>query len=221
MKKLYFSVVVFLMAFFMTGCIDTEVFAYSNKEDIVMETSFCEKMARIEITDTYTKNDMKYYVFETDISGDDTFTLSEEEYDKYIGLGNDAVDCTVYKLTCHSDVFSYNYHFGLPNGKLHDDCQVLWDLVSASENIRSYGSVVFGNDYIHIYRTSGMEFNYGDCILRCTCDNDRADVTVDVEISHYSFAGDTEFAKEDIDQYKEVLNNLYLELVGLCRDAIE
>ena len=66
--------------------------------------------ARICIEDTYTKAGVKYYVITTDGSGFSRFILSEDEYGEYIGLGNDAVDCTIYTLYCASDIYK-DYYF--------------------------------------------------------------------------------------------------------------
>ena len=69
-------------------------------------TSKENAMARITIDDSYKKAGVKYYEFYTDLTYNKKFTLSEEEYDKYIGAGNDAVDSTIYSLDAKTVILS-------------------------------------------------------------------------------------------------------------------
>lgn len=80
-----------------------EMVAYSGKDDMNFVHTAEKKLARVNIVDSYTKNGVKYLSFTTNVSGERRFLMTEDEYDKHFGKGNDAVDCTIWSLTEESD----------------------------------------------------------------------------------------------------------------------
>lgn len=174
---------------------------YENKDNITTKLSERHETARINITDTYTKSGIKYYIFTTDVSRNRTFTCSEEEYDKYIGLGNNAVDCTIYTLYCASDIYK-DYYFLEDIGHLE-----------ATENTKDYSfhSDILCSPY-YIDSAYGKCFAYGDFCL--DVENEEGWIiknstwTTEMRIQKYSFLGDTEFSEEELEKYKDLMDKV-------------
>ena len=81
---------------------------YKNTENIEVSTANSKETLRISIADTYTRDNVKYYVIETDEPEHPQFTLTETEYDKYIGV-NDIIDSQVYRLQLDSTICTGKY----------------------------------------------------------------------------------------------------------------
>lgn len=96
MKK--YIILMLLLMFFVTGCGNKKFDLYQGSQDIKITRKSDSGTARINISDTYKKGGEKYFIFSTDITGEQEFTLSEKKYDEYIGNGNDAVDYTSYNM---------------------------------------------------------------------------------------------------------------------------
>lgn len=223
MKKIWLSAIVLLLMFCLTGCGMEVVSAYTDLADIKTEVDSYDKMARIEIIDTYTKAGVKYYVFTTDISQNKKFTLSEAEYDKYIGLGNNAVDCTVYNLNCYSNVFLYKY-FLFPDMDLYN-YQSLWDIEDRIEHVNFSGYV--NENSVYVYTAYDLVFEHGDYRITCGEDDDYREgdgrikvVTTELDLNRYSFAGELAFSEEEINKYLQIMNDLNTEMVTQCNEAI-
>lgn len=120
----------------LTGC---EKLTYSITEhnpDIVCEIECYDALAKITVKDTYTLSGEKYYSLYFTLNKpitDDTpaffigtervysyddfyynsplFDISESEYERYFGLGNDAFTTTVYQATCKNTLLKYDTHF--------------------------------------------------------------------------------------------------------------
>lgn len=82
---------------------------------ISCEIKTYQAFARIDIKDSYTLDGETYYILSFkafDTNSNDTlykspqFKLSESEYDKYFGTGNDAFNTTIYELNCETTIYS-------------------------------------------------------------------------------------------------------------------
>lgn len=238
-KSFIFGAAIFVLAVFIT-CIllllalrdrsHNEKVVFANKEDIQTEITSCSQIARIHINGTYKKNDVKYYIFTTDISGDREFTLSEYEYDKYIGLDNNAVDCTVYTVSCYSDVYSLKnppFDFiknstdlqNMLNNIVNVSCDTSYKVDNGKDVFHDF---VFGSvkEYkAHINYADGMYFkNFIITVKRSINSSNRTDISCQTMVSRYSFMGENEFSKEEINQYIETMENLNTEIVKYCRE---
>lgn len=208
MKKYILMVVTLVSLLVLAGCNDKETYTYSSKEDIQVEAYSVDKLARITIADTYKKNDVTYYVIQTDVSGDREWTLTEAEYDEIIGLGNDAIDCTVHYLKCNSKIISQSYHS-------------LWGSVLDIELSKVLSE--FDVKY-HTFPSTGiksiydMKFNSGEYYIDTTQTAEEELVKSKLTLKRYSFVGESAFTEEEIDAYVEFMHKINSETVKRLLD---
>lgn len=126
--------IIILVTFFINGCgMQTYNISQIASPDISCSSRSYDTIAHITINDTYTLNGQKYYTifFELDkpktedtsylMVGDfklysyediayqsPAFDISEEEYEKYFGIENDAFYTTVYELHCEAPILEYS-----------------------------------------------------------------------------------------------------------------
>lgn len=211
--------------FMMTGCCDKEIYNFKDDPNIKAEHTSEEEMARITIKDSYTKSNIKYYIFTTNVSGTSRFTLSEEDYDKFIGIGNDAVDCTVYSLKLQSEISEYRY-LGFPKGglpcsgseragydllDLMDDTSSIVESGSGIDEILSPSSSRY---FIYTaYDGEGSEVDFTTHnqeykIFVSSKSSKQEQICSRMELYHYSFIGEEDFTKDEIDKYNDVMTTV-------------
>ena len=193
-----------------------------SKDTIMINHEATEKMARITIKDEYVKNGIKYYIFTTDISGMTKFTMKESEYDEYIGLGNNAVDCTVYTLDIELPIYEYsNYTFfsKLPD-EIHGSVR-LAKILNNTEHI-SVGvqATIFSESKAYVKNAYDTEFytnQYKISVQKIESSweflhNNRV-INQEIHLKRYSFANETDFSEEEIDNYCKIAENLKADVV--------
>lgn len=200
------------------GYMSKEVTAYSNEDDLKIEHTKESKLARIHIVDSYTKGGEKYIVFKTDVSGWHQFTMSEQEYDKYIGLGNDAVDCTIWQLTADNVIYEEKYiqHKGIKRKDIEngigksDISDILWH--------HNCGE----NSCIVVDRAYGKRFQEGTYYIDVLCGvqkgtNYYSYIKNNLRVKRLSFLGKTDFSEDEIKEYKAALDKTGKKIVNICR----
>jgi hypothetical protein len=210
-----------LMICLLTGCRDKVKNKYSSLDDLDIEVYEENVMARIKITDSYTKDNIKYFIFTTNVSGERKFTLSEEEYDKFIGLNNDAVDCTIWHIKSNEDIFQDKYKT-VANGNL--TCYNLKNYLD--ENIPGFGSYSYyvGYSYpIGIESACDLKFKYSDyCIDMNDYENEETVyVRSNIDICRYSFLGEKGYTDKEVQEYKEVIDKVSKETADACEMLIK
>ena len=185
-----------------------------EKEKPDIERVSEQKTARISLIDTYQKQGVKYYVFKTDISGAIEFVLSEEEYDKYIGIGNDAVDCTVYKIFYKSLIFR-------KIDLLIKDEYTLENFLEKMKMLKGIEAEKnpFDDKEISITRTNGKCFNYDE--YNIFIENSRGLnschwIYSELSISKYSFMGEVDFTPKEVEEYQKTINWTDVHIKRLC-----
>lgn len=176
-----------------------------------------QKTARIHLVDTYKKQGVKYYVFKTDISGTAKFVLSEEDYGKHIGIGNDAVDCTVYKLFYKSPIFQktdllIKREYTLE--KLLEEMKVLQG-IEVEKN-------PFDDKKISVIYTNGKWFDYDEYSIFMVDSrfNKCHEIYSEFSISRYSFIGETDFTQKEVTEYQEIISWTNERIENLCERAL-
>lgn len=177
-----FIIITVIVMFLTFQIIGTVTFIPSDEMAVVSETNETKELARLKIKDTYKKDGMRYYIFRSDISEDREFILSEEEWNKYIGYGNDAVDCNVYTLTMQGNIGTIK---GFPNP--------------------SYTKQVYGIDDSEM--TDGLDDGARiNIIVEATDDRTLYKQTFDaygrILIKRYSFVGEKDFSEKEIEEVK-------------------
>lgn len=210
-----------LMICLLTGCRDKVKNKYSSLDDLDIEVYEENVMARITITDLYTKDNIKYFIFTTNVLGERKFTLSEEEYDKFIGLNNDAVDCTIWHIKSNEDIFQDKYKT-VANGNL--TCYNLKNHLD--ENIPGLSSYFYyiGYSYpIGIESACDLEFKYSDyCIDMNDYENEETVyVRSNIDICRYSFLGEKGYTDKEVQEYKEVIDKVSKETADACEMLIK
>ena len=202
-----------------TGCGKKKVTTFMDSNTINVEHTSEKEMARINIEDSYTKDSVRYYVITSDVSGTAKFTLSEDDYDKYIGLENDAVDCTIYNLELQSDVCEYKYN-PLFTKDLPYNTYTMCDFMDAVPKIidgKMYcaaDSIFWDEDY-YILKTSDSNGNevcfdlnsqfYSMHISSFPGQRRHKQISSKMELKRYSFAGEKDFSEDEICTYKDVM----------------
>lgn len=205
MKK-YILTLAMLMLLCLAGCNSEELnHVYSDKDDIQVEHSANDTLARITIVDTYRKNDVTYHIVKTSVSGDKEWTFSEAEYDELFGLGNDAIDCTVYKLKCTSTIHS-KYFSTIIKAASHTKLgRINYD----SEDISWHHGIPTTDN---IKKAYGTNFDYGDFYVYAGHSNTKEYIGSTLTLKRYSFAGESDFTEEEINAYVEVMHRVNVEL---------
>lgn len=227
-----FLIIVFVWAFlagvlkfFMRlGCFCKEVTAYSGKEDLKFVHTAESKLARVNIVDSYTKNGVKYLSFTTSVSGERTFLMSEDEYDKHFGKGNDAVDCTIWSLTERNVIYREKYYFysGIKTK----------DVKAAIYKLCEPGDMEFRTPYNHLREIkvmvgNGVKFDDGDYDIQAHFGVPWVDdmmswkyfcsVANDFSKQRYSFLGESDFTTEEIEENKKAIDKVESDIVDICR----
>ena len=209
MKKYVFVLLSLIMATFLTGCNTKITDEYESVEDISVEHNSSNEMARITIKDEYTKDSIKYFVFTTNVSGDKKFTLSEADYDKYIGIGNNAVDCTIYNLKLNTTLLNYDGliipNSALPTGS--NDYQTLWDTIDKIDNVDANYPAI---PSFYISSAYGTDFTYGEYQIYVPYKSKT--MNEEINLRRCSFAGESDFTEEEIDDYKQIMDKVSLTI---------
>lgn len=201
-----------------------EMVAYSGKEDMNFVHTEESKLARVNIVDSYTKNGVKYLSFTTSVSGERTFLMSEDEYDKHFGKGNDAVDCTIWSLTERNVIYREKYYFysGIKTK----------DVKAAIYKRREPGDMEFRTPYNHLREINvmvgnGVKFDDGDYNIQAHFGMPWVEdmgswkyfcsVTNDFSKQRYSFLGESDFTAEEIEEYKKAIDRVESDIVDICR----
>lgn len=216
MKKYVFVLLTLIITTFLTGCSTKITDEYRGIEDINVEHDFNNKTARITIKDEYTKDNVKYFVFTTDISDDKKFTLSEADYDKYIGNGNDAVDCTIYSLNLNTTLLNYDGLI-IPNSALpgsSNDYQTLWNTIDKIDNVDANYPAI---PSFYISSAYGTEFLCGEYAIEVPYKTKT--INEEISLCRYSFAGETDFTEEEIDEYKQIMDKVSLDYLSVVNDS--
>ena len=201
-----------------------EITAYSGKEDFYLAHTAESKLARVNIVDSYTKNGVKYLSFTTNVSGERTFLMSEDEYDKHFGKGNDAVDCTIWSLTEMNVIYREKYYF-YSGIKTKDVKAALYKLCEP-------GDMEFRTPYNHLREIkvmvgNGVKFDDGDYDIQAHFGEPWVEdmvswkyfcsVADDFSKQRYSFLGESDFTTEEIEEYKKAIDRVESEIVNICR----
>lgn len=201
-----------------------EITAYSGKEDLNFVHTKENKLARVNIVDSYTKNGVKYLSFTTSVSGERTFLMSEDEYDKHFGKGNDAVDCTIWSLTERNTIYREKYCFysGIKTK----------DVKAAMYKLRELGGMEFRIPYNHLREikvmvANGVKFDDGDYNIQAVFEEPLYDdmmseryfssVANAFSKQRYSFLGESDFTAEEIEEYKKAIDRVESDIVEICR----
>lgn len=218
-KNLTLLLILCTCIFLFTGCSDKEEYSYASA-DIVMEHTSNSGVARINITDQYTKAGKKYYIFTTDKTNEIYFILSEEEYDKYIGMGNDAVDYTAYTLNFDAPIVKYSYLFipknGLPvfhgsygTALSSSDLKALITQMDATK-------YTFDESYNIIF-DPGMSKYDSFYIYASEYEHNKCKIGSHLEMQRFSFLGQNDFTEDDINNYYEIMNQTNLDFLSILK----
>ena len=213
----------------------------SKKDTLKFQTTEKNVEARITIKDTYTKNNITYRTFTTDVTEYKEFTLSEAEYDEFIGLNNNVLDCTIWSLSCDTDIYKYQYIRNGENGyfanrgpyailDIMTDSDITFSEIDKKINERKYSffSSIYDNrrnESVYIESVDGQDFSKEQYFIKykskgkglyCNGIVKRSFLT-----ERYSFIGDHAFSKEDIAAYKKVITHGDKEMVEACRSLLE
>lgn len=195
---------------------------YSASE---ITTSKENAMARITIDDSYKKAGVKYYEFFTDLTYNKKFILSEEEYDKYIGTGNDAVDSTIYSLDAKTVILSteeMSFTERLKYGSFRD----LRNSIESIDGIELYPKDPF--EYAHaptqelsISHAFGQNFDRGEFTVNATFTKNSVlyeDVFISVNLNkkRYSFVGESDFSASEIAEDQDVYEKIISKVAEIC-----
>lgn len=192
-----------------------QVYSYQDTSDISVHHDADSGLARITIKDSYSKAGTAYYIFTTDVTGDTEYTFSEEQYDATFGLSNDAIDCQIYTLTLEAPVLQYKPNFcrlsplnyfgseDLPEYGPYADAT----LTGSPSFVFLYNGVVNSDDYWERYFQRDVskevsvinEYPGSGSIYSLSCK---------MKLTRYSFLGEEDFTEEEIESYKEELDEL-------------
>ena len=201
---------------------DKRVYAYSDnsRNDISVECTTNTELARITIVDDYVLAGETYYIFKTNVSGNEKFTLSESDYIKYIGEGNNAVECTIYKLSLVSDVYSYKYNL-FSDMDLYSNSDIA-EILSENENI---SFVMTDETYAFPYIKNAYNYKFEDMdsftYAICKSDDYTKSVISKMELYQYSFVGDDGFSNNEINEYVEIMHNTNIGVAKKCIELIK
>lgn len=131
------------------------------------------------------------------------FTFFEEEYDKYIGLENDAFDCKIYNLTLTSDVIEYS-HTVAGKSDLHKINMKYLSEYAKECNLDYYiyEEQYLDEKYIHISLNNVTV----DVCLKHGKNEDN--LSTSIQLTRYSFIGDKDFSEDEIDKYIEIMDEI-------------
>lgn len=220
-KGMLMLFVFFVCSFFCINLYRLKSRVISNS-DIVVEHDSIEQMARITIKDQFTKDGIKYFVFTTDVSDNKEFTMSEIEYDKYIGLGNDAVDCTIYKLNLEMPIYEYKTAIGSNLPSKYYEADKLWDIFDKINDVQTYGLTVANDSTIYIKNTCKTNFDMYNYKVFVHTEKSNSiligdDCTLNekMTLKRYSFIGESDFSEEEISDYCEIMKNVKTNIVNI------
>lgn len=191
-----------------------QVYSYQDTSDISVSHDADSKLARITIKDSYSMSGTEYYIFTTSITGDTEYTFSEEQYDAAFGLSNDAIDCQIYTLTLEAPVLQYkpnlcgksplNY-FGseyLPEYEPYADAA----LTRTPSFVLSNGVDYSGDSWERYFQKDVSK--EVSVINECPGSGSICSLSCKMKLTRYSFLGEEDFTEEEIESYKEELNDL-------------
>lgn len=192
---------------------------YKNTENIEVNTANSKETLRISIADTYTRDNVKYYVIETDEPEHPQFTLTETEYDKYIGV-NDIIDSQVYRLQLDSTICTGKYIY-----MANDECleQALEKFLAKHEGMiekndpEGYETFVSGDTSWTIHTDFIEENAYFKLNSHCGKNYFSKEYLKDtnvLEVKRYSFLGEKDFTEEDIKQCKELMDEMNVTILN-------
>jgi hypothetical protein len=169
----------------LTGC-STSIFTMDDSTEIKVEHTNETKIGRIEVKDSYTLKGEKYYVLNISLSNI-SITVSEKEYEKYFGLGNDAFETNVYTVNLKMDVVKF-------------EPDLMWNTPLSDHNNTNYD---YKEDSKYIYNKSSVE------VARKDGEGSYDSATACIRNTRFSIFGENDFTEEEIETYKD-----YLRLMG-------
>lgn len=186
---------------------------YEDIENIDATNTTEKVIARIYIKDSYVMGGENYYIFTTSETGKKEFTLSETEYDQYIGIGNDAVEGYEYKFVLESKLlylpYNTNYWY---NRHKHTCGYVMADFTGG---VNEEGMTILAVDYsdynTNLYGiTIKPKYKYEG--------KNNALIMSESTMYRYSFLGEKAFTDEEIVTYKENFNDDNLQIIELFKE---
>lgn len=191
-----------------------ELYRYSDTSIIDVEHTSEFKVGKVEEIDRYTKGGIEYIEISTTATGNNVYAISEEEYDKYIGIGNDAFDCEVFYLYLLSKVFEYNHNiFG--ESDLEDiDIDFLNEYAKECNLDYKFTTIPeLGRDKTICVTSDGITIE-----INFTSDMDRSKdiIYTSMEQTRYAVFGKEDFSEEEIGMYirkMDEINKFILDAV--------
>lgn len=235
MEKAFTIVIIIVFIFFMGLCFLISKFfskpavSYDSMDDIMVYNTESTEIARIEIVDTYTLAGENYYIFTTDLTGSEKFTLSESEYEEIIGAGNNAVECIVYELQIESNIYSYEYSV-FPKHKLSDISDVAWIVSNCGydEAFRNFAGLKSNEPVEKAYylpdstilklpNYTGRDNNTFYLYLEDNKNDNLVSLTSHLKVYKYSFLGESNFTEEEISKYKGLVDDISTRIAKGCK----
>lgn len=156
---------------------------YDGKESIEANCTSKKCVMRVSIEDSYTMDGENYYVLKTNETEDNKFVLSEKEYNKYIGIDNNAVEGYIYRLELKSELLF----------------KPTYKLITSE-----YDEMTDEVDEIDL--CSEEPINLSLTFEEANWIKENAIVTSEIAIYRYSFLGESDFTEKDIEIAKENFN---------------
>lgn len=211
MKK-FNIILMLLLMFFLTGCCNKKFDLYQGSQDIKITRKSDSGTARINISDTYKKGGEKYFIFTTDMTGEQEFTLSEKKYDEYIGNDNDAVDYTSYNIQFETSLYKYRKNIFTSIYSNQDNTVEIINSLEKYPDIEVYKenetSVTYSSLYIKKYQDN--RFNKTDYTVSSESDSKyfTGRSTERLNVTHYSFMGEHDFTDDEVNHYCKVMDEI-------------
>lgn len=180
---------------------------YNGIDSIDVSHTSEKTFIRIYIEDTYVMGGEKYYIFKTSETGETEFTLSETDYNKYIGEGNDAVEGYVYKLALESELLHFTNKISHISDKHLRICtDALYNL-----NTESTGQVPLNDTDYKYYNTDLYSISITPELMHKIKPN--TIIMSELKICRYSFLGENDFTDKEITTFKEDFDSKNLKII--------
>ena len=229
MKQFKYLIMTIICMLFLSGCSSDSVQKYTGTEDIETEHHTQEKLAKISVRDTYTKDGITYYEISTTAT-DNTYTYTEQEYDEIFGLENDAFDCEIYSLSMTSDIIKHTnrnvFDYLFDNQWFEPMKNTFYKLLNNNEDI----AFTDGYSIRQLISPSSEADDYMKLICETYSDDD---VTLAVYLkrnsqnqlvystlysTRYSFLGESDFTEEEIDGYRKELDEVNRYILSMYEE---
>lgn len=208
------SIVVYLLLYtrILTGDdgYGKKIFQYDSLKDMEITQDVQSVLAKIEIIDTYIKNDVQYYEIKTTATGDEIFTYSEKEYDEIFGLGNNAFDCEVYTLFIQVPVIKYE------SRKVLNISELDYFSIEDLEGYEFRNVVISASESGDVWRVECLDLSTENKNVQVINKhpNDREhELYTQIKERRYSFLGEINFTDNEIKEYQKELDSFNKSII--------